>query len=83
MWGMDIGIEDGNGSTSDPLPSEIRSLPKYQRAFLILHTGTLEALRKCKAETLCHLARGEGLSAKGNKYKYLIMILTRLVWLLI
>ncbi|KAN0128846.1 hypothetical protein V8E53_013344 [Lactarius tabidus] len=68
MWGMDIGIEDGNGSTSDPLPSEIRSSPEYQRAFLVLHTGTLEALRKYKASTLCHLARGEGLSAKGNKY---------------
>jgi hypothetical protein len=44
MWGMDIGIEDGDGSTSDPLPSEIRSSPKYQRAFLVLRTGTLEAL---------------------------------------
>jgi hypothetical protein len=83
MWGMDIGIEDGDGSTSDPLPSEIRSSPEYQRAFLVLRTGTLEALRKCKAATLRHLARGEGLSARGNKYEYLITILTRLVRLLI
>ena len=82
MWGMDIEIEDGDGSTSDPLPSEIRSLPEYQRAFLVLRTGTLEDLRKYKAATLRHLARGKGLSAKGNKYEYLITILTRLVRLL-
>ena len=83
MWGMDIEIEDGDGTTSDPLPSEIRSSPEYQTAFIALRTGTLETLRKCKAATLRHLARGEGLTAKGKKYEHLMTILTKLVPLLI
>ena len=83
MWGMDIAIEDSDGTTSDPLSSEIRSSPDYQRAFLTLRTGMLEALRSFKAGTLRHLARGEGLVAKGKKYAHLLEILTKLVPLLI
>ena len=76
---MDIDIEDGDGGTSDPLASEIRSSPEYQKAFLDLHTGTLEELGQNKAGMLCHLARGKGLGAKGRKYGHLMMILTQLV----
>ena len=79
MWGMDIDIEDGDGGTSDPLASEIRSSPEYQKAFLDLRTGTLEELRQNKAGMLRHLARGEGLVAKGRKYEHLMTILTQLV----
>ena len=79
MWSMDIDIEDGDGGTSNPLASEIRSSPEYQKAFLNLHTGTLEELRQNKAGMLHHLARGKGLVVKGRKYGHLMTILTQLV----
>jgi len=65
MWGMDIDIEDGDGTSCDPLSWEIRSSPDYQRVFLCLQMGTSVALGKIKGGTLKHLAMGKGLLVKG------------------
>ncbi len=79
MWGMDVDIEDGDGTSCDPLSWEIRSSPDYQRAFLCLRTGTSVTLGKIKGGTLKHLARGEGLSVKGKNIDQLLRILTKYV----
>ncbi len=54
MWGMDVDIEDGNGTSCDPLSWEIRSSPDYQRAFLCLQMGTSVA-EKSRGEHLSTL----------------------------
>jgi len=81
IWGMDVEIKDGDGLTTDPISSEIRSSPAFQKAFLALRTGTLETLRSFKAATLYHLATDQGIHVKGRKHKHLITILTKYVGL--
>ena len=79
IWGMDIEIEDGNGLTTDPVSSEIRSSPNFQKAFLTLRMGKLETLRSFKAATLYHLATDQGIRVRGRKHEHLMAILTRCV----
>jgi hypothetical protein len=77
IWGMDVEIEDGAGLTTDPVSSEIRSSPDFQKAFLALRTGTLETLRSFKATTLFHLATDQGIRVKGRKREHLVAVLTK------
>ena len=82
IWGMDVEIEDGDGRTTDPVSTEIRSSPNFQQAFLTLRTGKLEALRGFKAKTLYHLAMDQGIRVKGRKYEHLMTVLTKFVSLI-
>jgi hypothetical protein len=77
IWGMDIQLEDGDGSTTDPVSPEIRSSLDFQNAFLALRTGTLEALKGFKANTLRHLAMDQGIRVKGRKHEKLMTLLTQ------
>lgn len=79
IWGMDVEIGDGDGLTTDPVSSEIRSSPDFQKAFLALRTGTLETLRSFKAATLFHLATDQGIRVKGRKREQLMTVLTQYV----
>jgi hypothetical protein len=79
---MDIEIEDRGGLTTDPVSSEIRSSPDFQKAFLALRMGTLETLRSFKATTLYHLATDQGIHVKGRKYEHLMTVLTKYVGLI-
>ncbi len=65
IWGMDIGTNDGDGTSSDPVSPEIKLSPDFQRAFLMLCTGTLQALQKFKKWTLTNLAKDQGLWVKA------------------
>ena len=79
IWGMDVKIEDGDGLSSDPIPSEIRSSPEFQNAFRTLRTGTLENLRRYKAGILRYLAVDQGIPVKGRKHEQLMAVLTKYV----
>jgi hypothetical protein len=79
IWGMDVNVDDGEGQTTDPLTSEIRSSADFQRAFSVLRTGTLEALQSFKARTLYYLAVDQGIQVKGRKHKDLINVLAKYV----
>jgi hypothetical protein len=81
IWGMDVEIEDGDGLTTDPISSEIRSSPAFQKAFLALRTGTLETLQSFKAATLYHLATDQGIRVKGRKHEHLMTVLIKYVGL--
>ena len=83
IWGMNIEIEDGDGLTTDPVSSEIRSSPNFQKAFIALRTGTLETLRSFKAATLYYLATDQGIRVKGRKREQLMSVLTKYVSLII
>jgi hypothetical protein len=83
IWGMDVEIEDGDGITTDPVSSEIRSSPDFQNAFLALRTGTLETLRGFKAATLYYLATDQGIRVKGRKHEHLMTVLTKCVSLIL
>jgi hypothetical protein len=80
---MDVKFEDGDGLTSDPISSEIRSSPQFQNAFLTLRTGTLEQLRAVKAATLYHLAVDQSIRVKGKKHTHLVNVLTKYVILIL
>jgi len=79
---MDVEIKDGDGLTTNPVSSEMRLSPNFQKAFLALCTGTLETLRCFKAGTLYHLATDQGIRVKGRKHKHLITVLTKYVGLI-
>ena len=64
IWGMDVEIGDGDGLTTDPVSSDIRSSPDVQKAFLALRTGTLDTLQGFKAATLYNLATNQGIRVK-------------------
>jgi hypothetical protein len=76
---MDIGIEDGDGTTTDPVSAEVRSSPEFQRAYLAFRTGTLEKLRTFKAKTLAYLAKDRGILSKGERLERLIEQLAKYV----
>lgn len=79
IWGMDIGIEDGDGTTTDPVSAEVRSSPEFQRAYLAFRIGTLEKLRTFKTKTLAYLAKDRGIPSKGKRLERLIEQLTKYV----
>jgi hypothetical protein len=79
IWQMDVKIEDGDGLSSDPISSEIRSSPEFQNAFRILRSGSLECLRRCKAGILRYLAVDQGIPVKGRKYEQLMAVLIKYV----
>jgi hypothetical protein len=79
IWGMGIQFQDGNGLTTDPVPSEIQSSPDFQRAFCTLCMGTLETFRKFNAGLLYHLAVDQGIRVKGRKKRVLMAVLTQYV----
>jgi hypothetical protein len=83
IWGMDIKIEDGDGLSSDPILSEIRSSPEFQNTFRTLRTGSLENLRRCKAGILRYLAVDQGIPVKGRKHERLMAVLTKYVMMLV
>jgi hypothetical protein len=83
IWGMDVKIEDGDGLSSDPISSEIRSSANFQHAFRMLRTGSLESLRKIKAGVLRNLAVDQGIPVKGRKHDQLMAMLTKYVTVLI
>ncbi len=80
---MDSGIKDGDGTTSDPVPPEIRSSPAFQRAFLILRMGQLEELRSIKTTILYYLAHDRSLWIKGRKQEHIIGVFAKYVMPLI
>ena len=79
---MDTQLQDGDGLTTDPMPSEIQLSPNFQKAFHALCTGTLETLRKFNAGMLHHLAVDQGILVKGRKKKVLMAVLTQYVSLI-
>jgi hypothetical protein len=77
IWGMDSKIEDGDGLACDPVPSEIRSSPYFEQAFLALRTESLEALKSHKTGTLRYLAADQSISAKGKSHEQLMAAFTK------
>jgi Transposase family tnp2 len=79
IWGMDINIEDGDGTTTDPVSSEVRSSTEFQKAYLTFRTGTLEKLRTFKTKTLSYLANDRNIQSKRETLERLMERLTKAV----
>src|SRR6266849_10203116 len=77
IWGMDARIKDGDGLAADPIPFEIRSSPHFEKAFLTLHTGTLETLGHHKSTILRYLAANQSIPTKGKSHEQLMASFTK------
>jgi hypothetical protein len=72
IWGMDSEIDDGDGTTADPvLPALLESVD-VQRAFIALRREPVERLEVFKAQTLKVLVKSRGIKVKGNKRSVLL-----------
>jgi hypothetical protein len=72
IWGMDAKIADGDGLASDPIPFGTRISSEFQAAFLALRCGSLDTLRRNKAEILRHLAADQRIPTKGKTHVQLM-----------
>lgn len=76
IWGMDSGIDDGDGTTADPVSSALLSSVDVQKAFIALRQEPLSSLGNFKAQTLKVLVNSWGINVKGNKRSTLLAILS-------
>ena len=72
IWGMDSKIDDGDGTTADPvLPALLLSVD-VQRAFIALRREPFESLDVFKAQTLKVLVNSQGIHVKGSTKSVLL-----------
>ena len=79
IWGMDSDIDDGDGTTADPVSPALLSSVDVQRAFIALRGEPLEILGTFNAQTLKVLANSRGINMKGVKQSVLLERLTEYV----
>jgi len=79
IWGMNVKFDDGDGRTVDPVPSEIRSSPEFQNAFLALRSGALGTLRKFPFKTLRYLAADQSILVKAKSLEEIMAVFTKYV----
>ena len=65
IWGMDANIQDGDGTTTDPLQSSLLLSADLQRAYTALRCEPMSKLASFSAQTLKLLAKFLGKSVKG------------------
>lgn len=73
IWGMDSNINDGDGTTADPVSSKLLSSVEVQNAFVSLRREPLGKLSDFKTQTLNVLANARGCYVKGNTSKSTIL----------
>ena len=76
IWGMDSEIDDGDGTTADPVSPALLSSVDVQKAFIALRQEPLSSLGNFKAQTLKVLVNSRGINVKGNKKSTLLAILS-------
>lgn len=79
IWGMNVKLDDGDGLTIDPVPSEIRSSLEFQNAFLALRSEALGTLRKFPFRTLRYLAADQNILVKAKSLEEIMAVLTKYV----
>ena len=79
IWGMNVKLDDGDGLTMDPVPSEIRSSLEFQNAFLALRSEALGTLRKFPFKTLRYLAADQSILVKAKSLEEIMAVLTKYV----
>ena len=79
IWGMDSKIDDGDGTTADPVLPALLSSVDVQRAFIALHRKPFETLGFFKAQTLKVLVTSWGINMKGLKKLVLLAVLKEYV----
>ena len=72
IWGMDSEIDDGDGTTADPVLPALLSSVDVQRAFIALRCEPFEKLDVFKAHTLKVLLNSRGVNVKGTKRSVLL-----------
>ena len=79
IWGMDSEINDGDGTTADPVLPALLSSVDVQRAFIALRCEPFERLGAFKAQTLKVLVTSRGINVKGIKKSMLLATLREYV----
>ncbi|KAA1479800.1 hypothetical protein DENSPDRAFT_789577 [Dentipellis sp. KUC8613] len=67
VWGMDVKVEDGDGSTSDPLTSSLMTSLDVQKAFVALRKGSRKDVEALKMTTLRLLVQERGLRVTSRR----------------
>ena len=79
IWGMDSKIQDGDGTTADPVEPALLLSVELQRAYVTLRREPLGKLANFSATTLKLLVKVTGKSIKGNTKSVFLDILSNYV----
>ena len=79
IWGIDSEIDDGDGTTVDPVLPALLSSVDVQRAFIALCHKPFESLGVFKAQTLKVLINSWGINVKRTKKSVFLAILKEYV----
>lgn len=75
IWGMDSEIDDGDGTTADPVSSSLLESVDVQKAFISLRRDPLSKLSNFKSQTLKVLGNSRGVNVTGASKKETVLIL--------
>ena len=79
IWGMDSKIQDGDGTTADPVEPALLSSVDLQRAYIALRCEPLADLANFNAQTLKLLVKVLGKDVKGTAKSVFLSILSNYV----